>query len=64
MKEGTLKGVPRPVGRGTSFRYDRAQVQPLPHWQITPQRHPGLRVSVFFFAIESSFVRPTLCRSS
>jgi hypothetical protein len=42
------------------FVYYRAQVQPLPHWQVAPQRHPGLRVSVFFLDIGSSFVRPTL----
>jgi hypothetical protein len=29
----------------------REQVQPLPHGQMTPQRHPGRRVSVFFLDI-------------
>jgi hypothetical protein len=29
----------------------RAQVQALPQAQAAPQRHPGLRVSVFFFDI-------------
>ena len=38
-------------GRGTPFVDYRPQVQPLPHWQIAPQRHPGLRVSVFFLDI-------------
>lgn len=37
------------------FVYYRAQLQPLPHWQIAPQRHPGRRVSVFFFDMGSSF---------
>ena len=41
------------------FLYYRAQVQPVPHWQVAPQRHPGLRVPVFFLDIGSSFVRPT-----
>jgi hypothetical protein len=31
--------------------YAREQVQPLPHWQTMPQRQPGRRVSLFFFAI-------------
>jgi DNA-directed RNA polymerase specialized sigma24 family protein len=30
------------------FVYYRAQVQPLPRWQVAPHRIPGLRVSVFF----------------
>jgi hypothetical protein len=33
----------RPLG------YEREHLQPLPHRQIALQRHPGLRVSVFFF---------------
>ena len=36
------------------FVYYRAQVQPLPHWQVAPQRHPGLRVSVFFLELHSA----------
>jgi hypothetical protein len=32
-------------------RYEREQLQVLPHAQIAPQRHPGRRVSVFFVDI-------------
>ena len=58
--------VPRPASDGPDRKirrahprldYEREQVQPLPHRQIAPQRHPCLRVSVFFFDISSSFVR-------
>jgi hypothetical protein len=31
----------------------REQVHALPHVQIPPQQHPGLRVSVFFFDIST-----------
>jgi hypothetical protein len=31
--------------------YEREQVQPFPHVQNAPQRHPGRRVSVFFLDI-------------
>jgi hypothetical protein len=50
-----LKRVPRPADAARSFVSYRAQVQAFPHWQIAPQRHPGLRVSVFFLDIGSSF---------
>jgi len=33
------------------LNYEREQLQPLPHRQIAPQRHPGRRVPVFFFDI-------------
>jgi hypothetical protein len=39
-----------PTDAAPPFRY-RAQLQPAPHWQVSPQRHPGRRVSVFFLDI-------------
>jgi hypothetical protein len=43
--------APRPADAAPHSVYDRPQLQPVPHWQIAPQRHPGRRVSVFFLDI-------------
>jgi hypothetical protein len=59
-----MTGAASDVDAAHSFAFYRAHVQPLPHWQIAPQRHPGRRVSVFFLDIWSSFARPTPCRPS
>jgi len=47
------------------LRHYREQVQAAPHWHTAPQRHPGLRVSLFFFAILNLLcVWLTLCQPS